>query len=159
MAITKEVVIDKIEIVTEYRHMQLREATVIKEDGVEISRSFHRTVLHAGAVTDDGEWFDADLTEEDADIRSIATACWTPAVKAMAHLDGALQALEAANGNANATTRAVEAIEARIAALTAPEDADKLTEAQEELPPAESAKLAAAAKRDTVQAKVTELSG
>ena len=45
MAITKEVIQDKIEVVGEYKHIQVRTATVIKEDGVEISRSFHRHVI------------------------------------------------------------------------------------------------------------------
>ena len=45
MAITKEVIQDKIEVVGEFRHIQVRTATVIKEDGKEISRSFHRHVV------------------------------------------------------------------------------------------------------------------
>ena len=45
MAITKEIIEDKIEIVGDYKSIQVRTATVIKEDGVEISRSFHRKVL------------------------------------------------------------------------------------------------------------------
>ena len=45
MALTKTTEIDKIEIVTEYKHIQVREATIIKEDGVELSRNFHRKVL------------------------------------------------------------------------------------------------------------------
>ena len=45
MAITKEIIEDKIEVVGEFKHIQVRTATVIKEDGVEISRSFHRHVI------------------------------------------------------------------------------------------------------------------
>jgi len=45
MAITKEIVEDKHEIVTEYKHIQIRTATIIKEDGVEISRTYHRHVV------------------------------------------------------------------------------------------------------------------
>lgn len=72
MAITKEVVIDKIEIVGEHRHIQLREATVIKEDGVEISRSFHRRVMSP----------DADTNKENAEIKRLAAAVWTQKIKA-----------------------------------------------------------------------------
>ena len=45
MAITKEIIEDKIEVVGDYKHIQIRTATVIKEDGVELTRSFHRHAL------------------------------------------------------------------------------------------------------------------
>ena len=45
MAITKEIVEDRHEIVGSYKHIQIRTATVIKEDGVEISRTYHRHVI------------------------------------------------------------------------------------------------------------------
>ena len=45
MAITKETIQDKIEVVGDFKHIQVRTATVIKEDGKEISRSFHRHVV------------------------------------------------------------------------------------------------------------------
>lgn len=144
--LTEETIIDKIEFVGEHRHMQLREATVIKRDGVEISRSFHRRVLHAGVTDDDGEWFDADISGEDADIQAIAGAGWTAATKSAAHLREATEALEVAQGGVDATSQAVVAIETRIAAL---EDG-----ADTELPPAEAAKAAAIAKRDTVQTNI-----
>lgn len=71
MALTKEVVIDKIEFVGEHRHMQLREATVIKEDGVEISRSFHRRVISP----------DENTGNENAEIKRLAAAVWTKEIK------------------------------------------------------------------------------
>ena len=46
MALTKEVKYDKIEVVGDYKAVQLRQATIVSEDGVELSRSFHRHVLH-----------------------------------------------------------------------------------------------------------------
>lgn len=144
--LTEETIIDKIEFVGEQRHMQLREATVIKRDGVEISRSFHRRVLHAGVTDSDGEWFDADVTGEDADIQAIAGAGWTAATKAAAHLQGATEALEAANGAVTTTEQAVTAIQARIDALEAGADA--------ELPEATTQRDAAIAKRDTVQGNI-----
>ncbi len=72
MTITKEIVIDKIEFVGEHRHMQLREATVIKDDGVEIARSFHRKVIAP----------DESVASETAEIKRIAAAVWTEEVKA-----------------------------------------------------------------------------
>ena len=50
MALTKTIEIDKIEIVTEYRHVQIRTATIIKEDNVELSRSFHRKTFQCGQL-------------------------------------------------------------------------------------------------------------
>ena len=50
MAITKTVVYDKYEIVGEHKAVHCREATIIKEDGVELSRSFHRHVLHPNSA-------------------------------------------------------------------------------------------------------------
>jgi len=72
MAITKAIVDDKIEIVGDYKHLQIRTATVVSEDGTELSRSFHRRVLHP----------DADVSSESAEIQGIAAAAWTDEVKA-----------------------------------------------------------------------------
>ena len=71
MALEKTIVDDKIEIVSDYKHLQIRTATVIKEDGEELSRSFHRRVLHP----------DDDVSGESAEIRGIAAAVWTDDVK------------------------------------------------------------------------------
>lgn len=84
MAITKETVEDKIEIVGDYKAIQIRTATVIKEDGVEISRSFHRKVLECVASSYDGSsWThtDTDVSAESAEVRGIAAAVWTTTVK------------------------------------------------------------------------------
>ena len=72
MAIEKTIVDDKIEIVGDYKHLQVRTATVIKEDGTELSRSFHRRVITP----------DADVSGESAEIQGIAAAVWTDEVKA-----------------------------------------------------------------------------
>ena len=72
MAITKAIVDDKIEIVGDYKHLQVRTATIVKEDGNELSRSFHRRVLHP----------DDDVSGESAEIKGIAAAVWTDEVKA-----------------------------------------------------------------------------
>ena len=81
MALTKTQAIDKIEIVTEYRHIQIRTATIIKEDGKELSRSFTRRVLHAGTLDGSNNLVDTDVTSESAEIQGIANTVWTTDVK------------------------------------------------------------------------------
>jgi hypothetical protein len=71
MALTEETIQDKIEIVGDYKHVQVRTATVIKRDGVEISRAFSRHVVAP----------DADITGESAEVRAICTAVHTDAIK------------------------------------------------------------------------------
>ena len=86
MAITKEIVEDKIEIVGDYKTIQVRTATVIKEDGVELSRSFHRHALEcvSSSQDEDGNWThtDTDVSGESTEVQGIATAVWTDEVKA-----------------------------------------------------------------------------
>ena len=75
MAITKETEIGRIEVVTEFKHIQVRTDTVIKEDGVELSRSFHRHVIQCDISAE-------DLAKEHADTQAIANSgIWTQAVK------------------------------------------------------------------------------
>jgi len=84
MSITKEIVEDKIEIVGDFKTIQIRTATVIKEDGVELSRSFHRHTLDCVSSVQDGETWthtDTDVSGESAEVQSIASAVWTDAVK------------------------------------------------------------------------------
>jgi len=85
MAITKEIVEDKIEIVGDYKAIQIREATVIKEDGKELTRSFHRKVLQCvDTVKNDDDSFthtDTDVSGESTEVQAIANAVWTDAVK------------------------------------------------------------------------------
>jgi len=72
MALTKEIKCDKIEIVGDYKAVQCRQATVISEDGVELSKSFHRHVLHP----------DSDISGEPQETQDVCNAVWTDAVKA-----------------------------------------------------------------------------
>ena len=72
MALSKEVRCDKYEIVGRFKHIQCRTATIVKEDGVELSRSFHRNVLTP----------DADVSGESDEIKALASALWTDEVKA-----------------------------------------------------------------------------
>ena len=85
MAITKEIIEDKIEVVGDYKTIQVRTATVIKEDGVELSRSFHRHALEcvSSVKNDDDSWThtDTDMSSESSELQSIATAVWTTAIK------------------------------------------------------------------------------
>jgi phage host-nuclease inhibitor protein Gam len=78
MALTEETVQDKIEVVGDFRHVQVRTATVIKRDGTEISRSFHRHVVAP----------DADISGESTEVQAICTVVHTDAVKSAyaAHL-------------------------------------------------------------------------
>jgi len=72
MALSKEERCDKYEVVGRFKHIQCRTATIVKEDGVELSRSFHRHVLTP----------DMDVSGESDDIKGMASALWTDEVKA-----------------------------------------------------------------------------
>ncbi len=71
MAITKETVQDKFEVVGDFKHIQIRTATIIKEDGVEISRTFHRHVVGPND----------DSTNESADVKAMVAHFHTDVVK------------------------------------------------------------------------------
>ena len=88
MALTETIEYDKIEVVGQYKAVQVRKATVIKKDGVELTRSFERFVLNPGTLNDvddlvanplskepDGT---TDITDE---VKSVCNAVWTDAVK------------------------------------------------------------------------------
>jgi len=79
MALTEETIQDKIEIVSEHKFVQVRTATVIKKDGTEISRGYHRHVVAP----------DADISGESTEVQAICNAVHTDAVKAAyaAHLE------------------------------------------------------------------------
>ena len=79
MSLEKVIKIDQIEIVGDYKSVQVRQATVVTDDGVELSRSFHRHVLSC----------DADISGEDAEVQAVCNAVWTDEVKAayQAYLD------------------------------------------------------------------------
>jgi len=81
MAITKEIEIAKIEVVGEYKAVQVRTDTVIKEDGTEISRSPHRHVLHPGTLNDSDALVATDISGEATEVQAVANAVWTDAVK------------------------------------------------------------------------------
>ena len=86
MAITKTIEEDKIEVVGDYKTITVRSATVIKEDGVELTRSFHRHTVECIKTTEneDGTFThaDTDVSGESSEVQGIATAVWTDSVKA-----------------------------------------------------------------------------
>ena len=79
MAITKETVVDKIEVAEDGR-LSVRTATRILEDGVQLSQSFHRHWVEPSVKTGD-TWGDTDISGETARVQAVATATWTSAVK------------------------------------------------------------------------------
>jgi len=79
MALTKETVVDKIEVM-EMGQVQVRTATRVKEDGVELSSSFHRKTLLPSIKVGDN-WTDTDISGEDARVQAVANATWTNSVK------------------------------------------------------------------------------
>ena len=71
MALTERIEEDKIEIVGPYKTIQVRTATVVERDGVELTRAFHRKALSP----------DADVSGESAEVQAIANAVWTQEIK------------------------------------------------------------------------------
>ena len=81
MALTETQENDKIEVVGKW-NIQVRTATIIKKDGVELTRSFHRKVLTPGTLDASDNLVDTDISGEDADVQAICNAAWTTQVKA-----------------------------------------------------------------------------
>ena len=71
MALSESIEYDKIEIVGQYKAVQVRKATVIKKDGTELTRSFERYVLHP----------DSDINEQPEEVKVVCNAVWTDEVK------------------------------------------------------------------------------
>ena len=81
MALTKTVEEDQINVVGEYKKICIRTATVIKEDGAELSRSFHRKTINPGILDDSANLVDTDVSSESAEVRGIVSTVWTQEVK------------------------------------------------------------------------------
>ena len=82
MALSESIEYDKIEVVGQYKSVQVRKATVIKRDGTELTRSFERYVLHAGFLDADDNLVETDLSAEPSEVSAICNAVWTSDVKA-----------------------------------------------------------------------------
>ena len=81
MAITKTIENDKIEVVSKW-NIQVRTASIIKEDGKELTRSFHRKTIVPGKLDASDNLVDTNISGEDADVQAICNAAWTTQVKA-----------------------------------------------------------------------------
>tara|TARA_R100000234_G_scaffold59507_1_gene36007 strand:+ start:1431 stop:1715 length:285 start_codon:yes stop_codon:yes gene_type:complete len=81
MALTESIEYDKIEVVGQYKAVQVRVATVVKKDGEEIARSFYRYSLEAGTLDSSDNFVDTDLSGEPAEVSAICTAAWTTNIK------------------------------------------------------------------------------
>ncbi len=88
MALAESTEYDKIEIVGEYKAVQIRKATVIKKDGVELTRSFNRFVLHPGTLDASDNLVDNPLSKEPDgttditdEVKAVCNAVWTTTVK------------------------------------------------------------------------------
>ena len=88
MALSESIEYDKIEIVGQYKHVQVRKAMVIKKDGKELTRSFERFVLDPGTLDASDNLVDNPLTKEpdgttdNADeVKAVCTAVWTTTIK------------------------------------------------------------------------------
>jgi len=81
MALTETQENDKIEVVRKW-NIQVRTATVIKKDGVELTRSFSRKVLVPGRLDTSDNLVDTNISGEDVDVQAICNAAWTTQVKA-----------------------------------------------------------------------------
>ena len=82
MALAESIEYDKIEVVGLYKAVQVRKATVIKKDGVELTRAYERYALDAGTLDGNNALVDTDISAEPAEVQAICTAVWTDAVKA-----------------------------------------------------------------------------
>ena len=82
MALTESIEYDKIEVVGQYKAVQVRKATVIKKDGKELTRSFERYVLQAGTLDGNNDLVDTNISAEPAEVQAICNAVWTTDVKA-----------------------------------------------------------------------------
>ena len=81
MALSESIEYDKIEVVGQYKIIQVRKATVVKKDGNELARSFERYVLHPGTLDGSDNLVDTNLSAQPVEISAIATAAWTTTVK------------------------------------------------------------------------------
>ena len=88
MALTESIEYDKIEVVGQYKAVQVRKATVIKKDGTELTRSFERFVLVPGTLDASDNLVDNPLDKEPDgttaitdEVKAVATAVWTTSVK------------------------------------------------------------------------------
>ena len=88
MALSESIEYDKIEIIGQYKHVQVRKATVIKKDGTELTRSYERFLLNPGTLDGSDNLFDNPLDKEPDgttniadEVKAVCNAVWTTSVK------------------------------------------------------------------------------
>ena len=81
MALTESQENDRIEVVNKW-NVQVREATIIKKDGTELTRTYNRKTLTPGTLDSSDNLVETDISGEDADVQAICNAAWTTQVKA-----------------------------------------------------------------------------
>ena len=81
MALSESIEYDKIEVVGQYKAVQVRKATVIKRDGAEITRSFERYVLYPGGLDDSDNFVDTDISGQPQEVQAVCNAVWTTSAK------------------------------------------------------------------------------
>tara|TARA_B100001079_G_C16382203_1_gene502619 strand:+ start:1490 stop:1774 length:285 start_codon:yes stop_codon:yes gene_type:complete len=81
MALSESIEYDKIEVVGQYKSVQVRKATVIKKDGKEVARTFERYVLDVGDLDASDNLVVTDLSSQPAEVSAICNAAWTSSVK------------------------------------------------------------------------------
>ena len=82
MALSESIEYDKIEVVGNYKYVQVRKATVIKKDDTEVARSFNRYSLSAGTLDASDNFVDTDISSQPAEVQAVCNAVWTTDVKA-----------------------------------------------------------------------------
>ena len=82
MALSESIEYDKIEVVGQYKAVQVRKATVIKRDGKELTRSFERYALSCGSLDASDNLVDTDISAQPAEVSAVCNAVWTTDVKA-----------------------------------------------------------------------------
>ena len=80
MAITKKTEEDKIEVVSKFKKIQIRTATIIEEDGTELARSFNRKVLQPGTIDNSNNYTQTDTSAESAEVKGIISSVWSTSV-------------------------------------------------------------------------------
>lgn len=81
MALTKTTEIGQIEVITTHKHIQVRTDTVVKEDGTELSRKYHRHVLTPGVLDGSDNLVETNISSEDAQVQQVCGIYWTQAIK------------------------------------------------------------------------------
>ena len=81
MALSERSENDKIEVVGQYKAVQVRRADIVERDGVEIARTFHRHTLVCGSLDADNNLVDTNISGEGSDVQAICNAVWTDAIK------------------------------------------------------------------------------